>query len=76
LSSSSGRGLLIGWLAWTADAILYAVILTLQAKVFFLYSLSGSLVSHYVMAIYSVPIWFWTTHVLAEKRWPAARKSR
>ena len=63
--------MLIGWLGWTAYAILYAVILSLQSKVFFPYALSGSLVSHYLMAFYSVPIWFWTTRVLAEKRWPA-----
>jgi len=66
-----GRGLLIGWLGWTAYAVLYAVILTLQAKVFFPYSLSGSLVSHYLMALYSIPVWFWTMRVLADKRWPA-----
>lgn len=65
-----GRALLLGWLGWTAYAVLYAVILTLQSKVFFPYALSGSLVSHYLMALYSIPIWFWTTRVLAEKRWP------
>ncbi len=64
------RSLLIGWLGWTAYSILYAAILALQSQVFFPYALSGSLVSHYLMALYSIPVWFWTTRALAEKPWP------
>jgi sensor histidine kinase YesM len=63
------RGLLIGWLGWTAYSLLYAGILTLQAGVVYIYSLSGSLASHYLMALYSIPVWFWTTRVLAKRRW-------
>jgi signal transduction histidine kinase len=65
-----GRGLLIGWLGWTAYAAFYAAILALQAGVVYLYSLFGSLVSHYLMALYSIPIWFVITRILANKPWP------
>jgi signal transduction histidine kinase len=65
-----GRGLLIGWLGWTAYAAFYAAILALQAGVVYLYSLSGSLLSHYLMALYSIPIWFVITRILANKPWP------
>jgi len=65
-----GRGLLIGWLGWTIYSMLYAGILTLQAGVVYIYSLSGSLASHYLMALYSIPVWFWTTRILAKRKWP------
>jgi two-component system, LytTR family, sensor kinase len=65
-----GRGLLVGWLAWTAYSMLYAGILSLQAGVVYIYALFGSLLSHYLMALYSVPVWFLVTRVLANKRWP------
>ncbi len=64
------RAFVLGWLGWTAYAVLYAAILTLQAGVYFPYSLAGSLVSHYLMALYSIPIWFLTTRVLAKWPWP------
>lgn len=67
---SWGRGLLVGWLAWTAYSMLYAGILSLQAGVVYVYALLGSLLSHYLMALYSVPVWFFVTRVLANKRWP------
>lgn len=69
-SKSWGRGLLIGWLGWTAYAAFYAAILALQAGVLYLYSLSGSLLSHYLMALYSLPIWFVITRLLASRPWP------
>jgi signal transduction histidine kinase len=69
-SLSRGRGLLIGWLAWTAYSMFYAGILSLQAGVLYVYSLFGSLLSHYLMALYSVPVWFLITRILANKRWP------
>ncbi|MCG3119011.1 MAG: hypothetical protein ALAOOOJD_01339 [bacterium] len=69
-SKSWGRGLLIGWLGWTAYAAFYAAILALQAGVLYLYSLSGSLLSHYLMALYSLPVWFVITRLLANKPWP------
>jgi signal transduction histidine kinase len=65
-----GRGLLIGWLGWTAYSMIYAGILTLQTGLLYAYSLSGSLASHYLMALYSIPVWFWTTRALAKGRWP------
>lgn len=67
---SWGRGLLIGWLGWTVYAMFYAGILSLQAGVVYIYALFGSLLSHYLMALYSVPVWFFITRVLAPRRWP------
>ncbi len=67
---SWGRGLLVGWLAWTAYSMLYAGILSLQVGVVYVYALFGSLLSHYLMALYSVPVWFLVTRVLANKRSP------
>jgi signal transduction histidine kinase len=65
-----GRSLLVGWLGWTAYSMLYAGILSLQAGVVYVYALFGSLLSHYLMALYSVPVWFFITRVLAHRRWP------
>jgi signal transduction histidine kinase len=64
------RALLLGWLGWSVYAALYAAILSLQAGVFFPYALAGSLVSHYLMGLYSIPIWVLTTRVLAGWPWP------
>ncbi len=64
------RSLLLGWVGWTAYSILYAAVLTKQSGVFFPYSLSASLASHYLMSFYSLPVWFLITRVLAQKRWP------
>ena len=64
------RALYIGWLGWTAYSVLYAAILSLQTGLPFLYALSGSLVSHYLMALYSIPIWILTTRLLARRPWP------
>jgi sensor histidine kinase YesM len=65
-----GRGLLIGWLAWTAYAMFYAGVLSLQIGLLYIYALNSSLLSHYLMALYSVPVWFWTTRALVKWRWP------
>ncbi|MCI0696644.1 histidine kinase [candidate division KSB1 bacterium] len=67
---SWGRGLPVSLLAWTAYSMIYAAILSLQAGVVYVYALFGSLLSHYLMALYSVPVWFLITRVLANKRWP------
>ena len=64
------RAFFIGWLGWTGYAALYAAILTLQSGVFYPFALSGSLASHYLMALYSIPVWFLTTRVLAPRPWP------
>lgn len=63
------RALLLGWLTWTAYAALYALVLSLQSGLFYPYALSSSLLSHYLMALYSIPIWFLTTRVLAARSW-------
>jgi hypothetical protein len=60
-----GRGLLLGWLAWTIYAAFYAGVLYLSENVPYKYTLPTSLISHYLMAIYSIPVWFWTARVLA-----------
>jgi len=69
-SKTRGRGLLIGWLGWTVYSMFYAGILTLQAGVVYVYALSGSLLSHYLMAIFSIPVWFLISRTLADKKWP------
>ena len=63
------RALLIGWLGWTAYSALYAVVLSLQVGLVFIYALNGSLVSHYLMALFSIPAWFWSRRVMAKWRW-------
>ncbi|MEK7727992.1 MAG: histidine kinase [candidate division KSB1 bacterium] len=65
-----GRALILGWLGWTIYAALYALVLTLQTGLFYPFALSGSLLSHYLMALYSIPIWFLTMRVLAPHAWP------
>lgn len=69
-SKIRGRGLLIGWLGWTAYSMFYAGILTLQAGVIYAYALSGSLLSHYLMALFSIPVWFLVSRLLADKKLP------
>ncbi len=61
------RGLLIGWLAWTIYAAFYAGVLHLSENVPYIYALPTSLLSHYLMAIYSIPVWFLTTRVLMKR---------
>jgi len=65
-----GRGLLIGWLGWTVYSMFYAGILTLQVGVVYAYALFGSLLSHYLMALFSIPVWFLISRILADKKWP------
>jgi sensor histidine kinase YesM len=48
----------------------YAGILTLQAGVVYAYALFGSLLSHYLMALFSIPVWFLVSRILADKKWP------
>ncbi len=60
---------MLGWLGWTAYAALYALVLSLQTGLFYPFALSSSLLSHYLMALYSLPIWFLTTRVLAARSW-------
>jgi len=59
-----GRRLIAGWLVWTVFAAFYAGVLYLSENVPYIYALPSSLMSHYLMAIFSIPIWFWTTRVL------------
>jgi len=61
-----GRGLIAGWLVWTVFAAFYAGVLYLSENVPYIYALPTSLMSHYLMAIFSIPIWFWTTRVLTK----------
>lgn len=63
------RALLLGWLGWTAYAALYALVLSLQTGLFYPFALSGSLLSHYLMALYSLPVWLLTTRMLAARPW-------
>jgi LytS/YehU family sensor histidine kinase len=44
--------------------------LSLQARIPYIYALSSSLLSTYLMALYSIPAWFWSARVLTKTRWP------
>lgn len=68
-SGTWGRALFFGWLGWTIYAALYALVLSLQTGLFYPYALSSSLLSHYLMALYSIPVWFLATRVLAARAW-------
>ncbi|MDZ7292154.1 MAG: histidine kinase [candidate division KSB1 bacterium] len=63
------RGLFLSWLAWTAYSIFEAAILAWQANILYVYALSSTLLSNYVMALYTIPVWFWATRVLGKGWW-------
>ncbi len=65
------RPLLLGWLVWTIYSAFHAGVLSLSEKLPYLYALQSTLLSNYLMALYTIPVWFWTTRVLAQRNWLA-----
>ncbi|NUO81437.1 histidine kinase [candidate division KSB1 bacterium] len=63
------RPLLLGWLVWTIYSAFHAGVLSLSERLPYVYALPSSLMSNYLMALYTIPVWFWTTYVLAPRHW-------